>query len=361
MKTTPTTTAILSLFVLLTCVAFAQNEPARPISRSEAAVSSLPVLAGFPPPFVRPIHPSPTKFDERWQKVRPRTPYGVYPNEPADWVAMSNPRYAVPDGQPLKGLKICVDAGHGGQTFGSAHGYTGGTRGTNTGFSESDANLRTAFFLWDLLTQAGAEVTMTRLGPNRMSDAYTSPPGTVEFAQNRRTELYSRVQIAEQAGCDYFICIHHNAGRNNYVSCYYFDTSLWDDGYRARAPFVKRYPDEELTRESYQMTLEVEHAMSRTLNLRVIDPATEWANDTYPYFGHGVPTHDIVVMRESKIPVVLCEISMMTNPEEDLRLNDPARAKQAAKGMFSGILSYFKYHPMQKWSERPLAGPPAAK
>jgi N-acetylmuramoyl-L-alanine amidase len=300
--------------------------------------------------------PPPEQFDERWYTVRPRTAEGVYPNLPADWEAMPNPRFAVPEDRPLEGLRICVDAGHGGQVWGSAHGYTGGTRGRVTGLPESSANLRTAFFLWDLLTQAGAEVTMTRMGPDRMAEPTSAAPGSPEWVENRHRELISRAEIADAAGCDYFITIHHNAGApTNYVSCYYYDTRQWDKEYNEDPPYTNRYPDEELNRERYQLAMEIQSAMSRRQNLRVIHPAIEWSN---MYYGNGVPSHDITVLRESKLAGVLVEVSFMTDEEEDLRLNDPARAKQAAVGVFEGILAHFRYRPMVRWSERPLAGPP---
>ncbi len=321
-----------------------------------AAEQPVPPVQKTPTPYVRPRHEPPKEFNEKWYRVRPRTEKGVYPNLPADWEPMPNPRYEVPEGHPLKGLRICIDSGHGGQVFGPTHGYTGGTRGRNTGFLEDEANLRVAFFVWDLLTQAGADVTMTRTRPDRMSEYCTAEPGSEEWNKNRHKELYSRVQIAEAAKCDYFITIHHNAGApTNYLSCYYFDTRQWDDEYRSEAPFVKRYPDEELNRESYQMAIEIQNAMSRRLNLRVINPAMEWSR---MYYGNGVPSHNIVVLRETKLPSVLVEVSFMTDPEEDLRLNDPSRAKQAATGIFEGILGHFQYRPMKKWSERPLAQPP---
>lgn len=305
--------------------------------------------------YIRPNRPRPTEFNEKWLKVRPRTEHGVYPNLPADRPAMPNKRYAVSDDQPLKGLRICVDAGHGGQVWGPVYGYTGGTRGGNSGLTESEANLRTAFFLWDLLTQAGATVTMTRTRPQRMSDYCTAEPESEEWKQNYEDELMHRVRIADAANCDYFIAIHHNAGgRVNYVSCYYYDTSQWNDEYNAKAKWTKRYVDDILNTERWQMATEIQNAMSRRLDLRVINPAMEWGR---MYYGHGVPSHDIYVMRESKIITVLVEVSFMPDPEEDLKLNDPARAKQAAVGIYEGIIGHFKYRPIRRWSERPIAKP----
>jgi len=339
---------IIMVFVCLLIIAFAKMPP--PVF-SEQETFIPKVTEKYQPPERK----LPEKFNNKWYRVRPRTEKGIYPNVPEDWEPMENPRYEVAENRPLKGLRICVDAGHGGQLWGPTHGYTGGTRGRNTGFLEDEANLRVAFFLWDLLTQAGAEVTMTRKGPDRMSEACFAPLRSKEWQLNRHKELYSRVQIADEAGCDYFITIHHNAGApTNYLSCYYFDTSQWDDEYNESAPYVKRYSDEELNRERYQMTIEIQNAMSRTLDLRVINPAMEWSR---MYYGYGVPSHNITVLRESKIVGVLVEVSFMTDPEEDVRLNDPARAKQAAKGVYEGILGHFRYRPIKRWSERPLAKP----
>jgi N-acetylmuramoyl-L-alanine amidase len=292
-----------------------------------------------------------TAFNPRWQPVHPRTPEGVYPNLPTDWQPIPNPRVDLPADHPLAGLRICIDPGHGGQVWGPTHGYTGGTRGAVTGLTESDANLRTAFFLWDLLTRAGADVTMTRLDEDRVTPP--APEG-----QGAREELHARDAIAEAASCDYFVAIHHNAPANdadqtNYTAVYYFDTSQYNDQYNADPAYVHRYPDEELNRERYELAQAVQAALVRRLDLPAI-PLQEGAANN---FGHGVPHGDFHVIRETKLPAILAECSFMTNREEDLRLNDPGRAKQEALAIFEGLLDFFRTHPVRRWSERPAAGP----
>ncbi|MBN1476529.1 N-acetylmuramoyl-L-alanine amidase [Candidatus Sumerlaeota bacterium] len=280
----------------------------------------------------------PEHFDAQWLAVRPRTPEGPYPNLPADWEPMPNPRCEVPEGRPLEGLRICVDPGHGGQIWGPTHGYTGGTRGRETGLTESDMNLRTALFLWDLLTQAGAEVVMTRTRPERVTPA----------GSGAREELHGRVAIAEEAGCDHFVSIHHNAiggGQSidtNTTAVYYFDTSHCDDAYNADAPYAQRHPDALLNQERIDLALSIQEALVRHLGLPTAPPAAG---------SPGVPHGDFHVLRETHLPAVLVEASFMTNPEEDLRLNDPARAKQEATAIFEGILAHFETHPMRPWRE----------
>jgi N-acetylmuramoyl-L-alanine amidase len=280
----------------------------------------------------------PQHFDARWLTVRPRTPEGPYPNLPADWESMSNPRFEVPQGLPLMGLRICIDAGHGGQIWGPTHGYTGGTRGRETGLTESDANLRTALFLWDLLTQAGAEVVMTRTRPERLTEA----------GSGAREELHERVVIAEEAECDHFVSIHHNAigsaqaANTNNTGVFYYDTSHYDDEYNADAPYARRHPDDLLNQERIDLALSIQEALMRHLDL---------PTGNHGASSPGVPHGDFHVLRETHLPAVLVEASFMTNPEEDLRLNDPVRAKQEATAIFEGILAHFETHPMRPWRE----------
>ncbi|HHE46527.1 MAG TPA: N-acetylmuramoyl-L-alanine amidase, partial [Bacteroidetes bacterium] len=81
------------------------------------------------------------------------------------------------------GLVIALDPGHGGDDFGAIG---------PTGLTEKEANLRAALKLAQLLRRKGAKVVLTR------SD--DSPVGLVE-----------RIGIAEEAGADLLISLHHNA------------------------------------------------------------------------------------------------------------------------------------------------------
>lgn len=92
-----------------------------------------------------------------------------------------------PHARWLKGWRIVLDAGHGGDMH--KRGYKRGP----TYASEAEANLRVARFLRDLLVRAGATVVMTR-------------------ESDRDVDLKARPQMA--AGCDLFLSIHHNWSPN---------------------------------------------------------------------------------------------------------------------------------------------------
>jgi N-acetylmuramoyl-L-alanine amidase len=102
---------------------------------------------------------------------------------------------------PLGGAIIVVDAGHGGQRYSKS--YTGGTRGIESGLTESELNLRVALELEKLLKTKGATVYMTRVADHRLS-----PEGS-----SNKQELHARVDFFEHYNAHFFLSVHHNAGR----------------------------------------------------------------------------------------------------------------------------------------------------
>ncbi len=115
--------------------------------------------------------------------------------------------------QPLKGIRICIDAGHGGHDPANdrrvplPHGQI---------YWESEGNLETAFLLKSLLESLGAKVRMTRTR-NEDSDDIS---------------LASRSAIANAFSADYFHSIHTNAGGGRYSLVLYKETNgtpAWPD------------------------------------------------------------------------------------------------------------------------------------
>lgn len=92
------------------------------------------------------------------------------------------------------GMKIVVDAGHGG--------VDGGVVGVKTGVKESDVNLEIAYKLCDELTDLGFEVVMTR---KTKAGLY----GTATGAFKRR-DMLKRKEIIQQTNPSMVISIHQN-------------------------------------------------------------------------------------------------------------------------------------------------------
>ena len=98
--------------------------------------------------------------------------------------------------QDFSGVKICVDAGHGG------HDPANDRFIPETGFWESEGNFTKATYLKDILEDYGAEVILTRTSNTDASDI----------------SLSARAAIANSNNVDYFQSIHSNAlnGQVNY-------------------------------------------------------------------------------------------------------------------------------------------------
>lgn len=92
------------------------------------------------------------------------------------------------------GMKIVLDAGHGG--------IDGGITGVKTGVKESDLNLQITFALQRELEDMGFDVTLTR---KTQSGLYGTP--TKGF---KRRDMEARKSIIEKAQPDLVISIHQN-------------------------------------------------------------------------------------------------------------------------------------------------------
>ena len=192
----------------------------------------------------------------------------------------------------LKGFKICLDPGHGGQ--GHVPDYKRGP----TGVREAEVNLQVAFHLRNMLQEVGVTVVMTRL-----DDSYV--------------DLAMRSQIANESGADFFISLHHN-GIDNPKTNY---TSTWYHG------------DADDSRQSLDLARYIQHGVSDALHLPSFPSTGLYSDKLVAASGFGV-------LRMTKCPAVLCEASFLSNPEEEVRLQDNNYLKKEAYGYFLGIARY---------------------
>ncbi len=193
----------------------------------------------------------------------------------------------------LKGFKICLDPGHGGQ------GHISDYKRGPTGVREAEVNLKVALHLRDILQNVGATVVMTRV-----DDSYVS--------------LARRSQIANESAADFFISLHHNGIDNSPETNY---TSTWYHG------------DADDSRQSLDLARYIQQGVSDALRLPD-SPATGLYSDKL------VTASGFGVLRLTKCPAVLCEASFLSNPAEEARLQDDNYLSQEAYGYFLGIARY---------------------
>ncbi len=206
-----------------------------------------------------------------------------------DTVEVEIPPYA----RHLKGFKICLDPGHGGQ--GHIPGYKRGP----TGLREAEINLKAANYLKEMLELVEATVIMTRV-----DDSYIS--------------LADRSQIANENQVDFFISLHHNGIDNNPEINY---TSTWYHG------------DADDSRPSLDLARYVQQGVSDALRLPKSASTGLYSDKLIVASGFGV-------LRLTKCPAVVCEASFYTNPEEEARLKQDDYLKREAYGYFLGIARY---------------------
>ena len=192
----------------------------------------------------------------------------------------------------LKGFKICLDPGHGGQ--GHVPDYKRGP----TGVREAEVNLQVAFHLREMLQEVGATVIMTRV-----DDSYVS--------------LSTRSQIANENRADFFISLHHNGIDNPKVNY----TSTWYHG------------DADDSRQSLDLARYIQHGVSDAMQLPTSPASGLYSDKLITASGFGV-------LRLTECPAVLCEASFLSNPEEETRLKSKNYLRKEAYGYFLGIARY---------------------
>ncbi|MBI4532442.1 MAG: N-acetylmuramoyl-L-alanine amidase [Candidatus Melainabacteria bacterium] len=181
---------------------------------------------------------------------------------------------------PLSGLTVCLDPGHGGQEKGAVG---------PSGVSESEINLAIAVALKRLLENEGASVIMTR-------ESNLAEPS-----------LINRVKLAINSGANLLISIHNNA---------------LPDG---RDPWAEHGTS---TYWYHLQSLE----LAKTLKAHLV---TELG---FPDFGTFY--QNLALARPSQLPAVLVEVGFMIHPDEYAQLLSQQIQQRAAKALLKGIKDY---------------------
>ena len=190
------------------------------------------------------------------------------------------PVYDTAAEKPLAGLKIAIEAGHGGSGTGAIG---------LSGLVEKEINLDLSFRLGELCTSMGAEVVQVR-------------------DSDRDMGLIEKRNIAIKSGADMLISIHANAGGRGYLSVAGTST-YWHNPFWA--------------------------PLAQTIYDRLLETGL-------PEFG-VVGTFNYTVTRASQMPAILVEQAFMTHAEDEEKLADPEFRQQMAAKIYEGIIDYLKF------------------
>ena len=190
----------------------------------------------------------------------------------------------------LKGRKITIDAGHGGNDSGAIG---------PTGVMEKSVTLRIANELRRLLVADGATVYMTRT-----TDTEVSPKGA---NASDIEELQARCDVANNTKSDIFISIHMNSfssGAAKGTTGYYY--SLGSQRSRDLADKVRQGVIDQIGTQS-----------------------------------RGTQSCNFYVVKHTDMPATLVEVAFISNPQEEQLLNSEEGIEKAAQGIADGIADYF--------------------
>jgi N-acetylmuramoyl-L-alanine amidase len=189
------------------------------------------------------------------------------------------PVYDLANAKPLTGLKIAIEAGHGGSGLGAVG---------LSGLLEKDVNLDLALKLGDLLRSMGAEIVQVRDSDKDMT-------------------LFEKRNIVVSSDADLFVSIHANAGGGGYLrvsgTSTYYNNPFW-------APLA-------------------EDIYNRLLELKLKE------------FG-VVGSFNYTPIRLSEMPSILVEQAFMSNAEDEEKLADPQFRQQMALKIYDGIIDYLR-------------------
>lgn len=189
------------------------------------------------------------------------------------------PAYDLAAEKPLSGLKIAIEAGHGGSNSGAIG---------LSGLVEKEINLDLSFRLGDLCATMGAEVVQVR-------------------DTDRDMTLIEKRNKAIESGADMLISIHANAGGRGYLSVAGTST-YWHNPFWA--------------------------PLAQTIYDRLLETGL-------PEFG-VVGSFNYTVTRASQLPAVLVEQAFMSHAEDEEKLADPAFRQLMAEKICAGIIDYLR-------------------
>jgi N-acetylmuramoyl-L-alanine amidase len=270
-------TLLVSWFAMIVCVA-SGCASREPVASTQAAT--------------QPVDPVFTNIDQAWALLANRPAWTAHP-------VMNLARH--PAEKHLAGLVIVLDPGHGASDGKTDPKYKRGP----TGVMEDHMNLRTALLLQKLLVDAGATVLMTR------------ETDTLVTHQERADVANHHVRADGSTGADLFISVHHNYSDNpksNYTSIWYHGEVDWN----GMELDVGRY---------------VAHALGRHLRTDVARTSPLLSDQLMYKSGFAM-------LRLTKVPAILCEISFYSNPEEEQRLADATYNLRSAYAIYEGLCEW---------------------
>lgn len=200
--------------------------------------------------------------------------------------------------EPLGGVKIVIDPGHGGMDGGASKGE----------IIESEITLAISQEVVRQLKRRGAEVVITR---KKEGDALAEHKPDASFStlrQRKREDLYLREDIVKREKPDVFISIHANA----------IPESKW------RGAQVFYHKEGHVESE----------ALAKSIQQSIRDTLKNTERE-------ALGIKQVYLLKKVEVPAVLVETGFLSNDDERALLTDEKYQKKMAKAIVEGVEAYY--------------------
>jgi len=241
---------------------------------------------------------------------------------PAAYSEASKSRASRADASQTKHIihKIVIDPGHGGKDPGAIG---------CTGLYEKDVVLDVSKMVKDDLKRRGFDVIMTR-----QKDVFVA--------------LRKRSQIANENNADLFVSIHANANRKNWVRGFevYYLSEAYDDNAKALAASENsaiKYEDESFgfhTQYLDAIVWDLTFTENRTESIELANYICRNVDERAKPKSSKVRCARFYVLKGTRMPAVLVELSYLSNKWEERSLKDQDYRKKLSRGIADGIEDY---------------------
>ena len=294
--------------LLLICILLALVLPGCAREAAAPAAEAAPTAVAVT---MAPVTAAPTAVPEQQISIdvsveETAVPTPVPTPEPTSTPAPTPTPSPTPEPGPLEGIVIGVDPGHqrvydpapepvAPNSRETKQKVAGGCRGVKSGVYEYEVNQNVSLLLRDLLEEAGATVVLTH-------DTLD-----VNISNSQRAQMFN------DANVDLGIRIHCNKNSNSKIG----------------GAFML-VPTENRTKDNVRaaQTILAAYCAETGLSMRYKDGITYRSDQT----GFNWCTR----------PIINIEMGHLSNPREDALLSDPEFQAKMARGLFNGILQYFR-------------------
>lgn len=199
--------------------------------------------------------------------------------------------------EPLGGVKIVVDAGHGGVDGGAS----------SQSVIESKITLAIAKKVESQLKRMGAEVVMTRTTDGDVLDEHAPSEEFATLRERKKQDIFLREEIVKSNEPEIFITIHANA--------------IPEEKWRGAQVFYHQsgHPNSELLAKSVQDS--IKNTLQNTDR-------------------EALAIKQIYLLKKAEVPAVLIETGFLSNPEERELLSDESYQEKMANAIVNGIENY---------------------